>query len=141
MTKDCWNCVGKGFMVISNNPTCRLVCDVCDGSGKTAYFELAQIHCEPGGWSRPHATPTPEEIKAAEQRWARRSYLPEAYSEEFGGIEHQCGGCRYFAATGSDYGLCWHEHSPLDGMVVFEHGGCLKHSERESKPDEPCQHP
>lgn len=90
-------------------------------------FELAQITCSPGGWANSFDLPTEEERKSAEKRWALRAYLDEV-KDEHGHIEHQCGGCRYFAATGSDYGICWNEKSPMDGMVCQEHGGCLQHS-------------
>jgi hypothetical protein len=90
-------------------------------------FELAQIQCEVGGWST-GPSPTIDEIKAAEKRWALRSYRKEA-SDKDGFIENQCGGCRFFAATGADFGICWNDRSSLDGCVVFEHGGCLRHSE------------
>lgn len=106
-------------------------------------FTLAQIDCEAGGWAA-EEPPDPALLRAAEKRWARRSYRPEAHSEEFGGIEYQCGGCRFFAATGSDYGVCFNERSPLDGCVCFEHGGCLGHSERggggaEEEDDRHCE--
>lgn len=89
-------------------------------------FELAQANCHTGGWA-PEIPPTKEQIDAAEQRWGLRSYRKEVMDKD-GYILNQCGGCRYFAALGSDYGICWNEKSPLDGMVAFEHGGCLEHS-------------
>lgn len=95
-------------------------------------FELAQVTCEPGGWAA-EITPSPEEIEAAERRWVRRAYSLSLYTEDY--IEHQCGGCRYFAATGSDFGICWNEKSPLDGQLSWEHAGCEYHSERSG--DEP----
>jgi hypothetical protein len=91
-----------------------------------ARFRLAQIDCQPGGWAAEIA-PTPEEIKMAESRWAKRSYRPDV-EDENGWIANQCGGCRFFAASGADFGICWNERSPLDGCVVFEHGGCKEHS-------------
>jgi hypothetical protein len=39
----------------------------------------------------------------------------------------QCGGCRWFAAMDSDYGICFGENSPNEGKLVFEHGGCIYH--------------
>jgi hypothetical protein len=90
-------------------------------------FELAQIQCEVGGWSK-GPPPTAGEISAAEQRWTLRSYREEVRDED-GYIENQCGGCRFFAASGLDFGICWNQRSPRDGCVVFEHGGCSRHSE------------
>lgn len=98
---------------------------------EAARFTLAQIACEPGGWVEPIVAPDPAVLRAAEQRWAARSHRPEACARVDGypdWIEHQCGGCRWFAAAGADYGICFNEKSPLDGMVTFEHGGCLEHS-------------
>lgn len=92
-------------------------------------FTIAQVECTPGGWAGDRI-PTPEQIEAAEKRWAERSYRKEV--DKDGCIENQCGGCRYFAATGSDYGICWNEKSPLDGMITFEHGGCEFHSSLET---------
>jgi hypothetical protein len=95
------------------------------GISEPRKFTLAQVECTSAGWANDEA-PTPEEIRAAEKRWAQRSYRPEAVKDDW--IPHQCGGCKFFAASGSDYGICWNEKSPLDGMIVFEHGGCLCHS-------------
>lgn len=99
-----------------------------DGLSAERHFTLAQARCSTGGWSADIA-PTPDEIGRAEKRWALRSYRDDARAAD-PDCEYQCGGCRFFAATGSDYGICWNEHSPMDGLVVFEHGGCLQHSER-----------
>lgn len=82
---------------------------------------LAQARVERGGWSRGWLTPP--EREAAERRWIDRSYRTRADENR------QCGGCRYFAATGSDFGICANPRSPLDGAVTFEHGGCAEHSE------------
>lgn len=97
------------------------------GENEQKPFELAQIPCEVGGWSD-SLPPTADEIKAAEKRWALRSYRKEVCDKE-GWIENQCGGCHFFAASGADFGICWNQKSPMDGCVVFEHGGCLQHSE------------
>ncbi len=94
--------------------------------------KVAQADAEPGGWYHGEWL-TAAQIEAAEKRWARRSYREEAHEPAWGGIPYQCGGCRFFAAYGSDYGVCCNEKSPLDGMIVFEHGGCLEHSERGSE--------
>ena len=90
-------------------------------------FELAQISCSVGGWA-PEQPPTAEQIAAAEKRWAKRSYSAEVMVD--GLIENQCGGCRFFAATGMDYGICWNIKSRLDGCVTFEHGGCSEFDDR-----------
>lgn len=97
---------------------------MADEREEAVTFELAQIACEPGGWAA-NVAPTPEQIKAAEKRWAKRSYRHQPDDPE---CVFQCGGCRYFAAAGADYGVCWNEKSPLDGCVTFEHGGCPDHS-------------
>lgn len=44
-------------------------------------------------------------------------------------IVAQCGGCKWFGALNADWGFCMNAASPLDGRVVFEHGGCAEHSE------------
>lgn len=92
-------------------------------------FRLAQALCEPGGWSE-SPPPTPEEIEAAQKRWAKRSYstaVRDPNDPQY--IPQQCGGCKFFAATGADYGICWNEQSPQDGCICFEHGGCAFHSQ------------
>lgn len=93
--------------------------------GAYVTFTLAQIPCESGGWFC-GKIPTEKELEAAETRWAERSYRKDVL--ENGSIEYQCGGCRFFAASGADFGVCWNVVSPMDGLVVFEHGGCLEHS-------------
>jgi len=88
---------------------------------------------------------TAKDLQAAEKRWAMRSYdtradkhmeryrtvvddwwleVEKQYSLEI----FQCGCCRFFAALDTDYGICCREHSPNDGMITFEHGGCKLHS-------------
>lgn len=93
-------------------------------------FELAQATCSLGGWSY-EPPPSADEIAAANKRWALRSYRLDVVDAS-GWVEHQCGGCRFMAALGADYGICWNERSPMDGMIIFEHGGCLEHSQRMS---------
>lgn len=85
---------------------------------------LADAVVSRGGWYHGRSWLTAKDIKAAEKRWADRSYrrAPEE--------DYQCGGCKYFAALGSDYGICWCEDSSLDGAITFEHGGCNQHSAR-----------
>lgn len=84
---------------------------------------LAQAPVTKGGWYYGKGL-TDEERRAAEDRWAHRAYTPPGRDEEY-----QCGGCRFFAATGADFGICANPASPLDGMISFEHGGCASHSE------------
>lgn len=43
-------------------------------------------------------------------------------------VEHQCGGCRWFGALNSDWGICCGEKSPQYGQITFEHTGCAEHS-------------
>lgn len=93
---------------------------------KTPLFILAQTECKPGGWAL-QSVPDKESIDKAEDRWINRSYIPEA-TDENGWIRNQCGGCKYFAALGSDFGICYNKKSQLDGCITFEHGGCLAHS-------------
>lgn len=83
---------------------------------------LAQAEVERGGWYIGRWL-TPSERKAAEHRWADRSYQHRADED------YQCGGCRFFAALGMDYGICVNPASRLDGSITFEHGGCPQHSE------------
>ena len=82
---------------------------------------LAQAKVERGGWSRRWLSA--DERERAERRWADRSYSHRVDGDK------QCGGCRYFAATGMDFGICGNPKSPLDGAITFEHGGCGQHSE------------
>ena len=89
-------------------------------------FVLAQATCSKGGWAS-GKMPTMHERYAAERRWIRRSFRPGEQGKD---DEYQCGGCRFFAAFGADYGVCWNAESPMDGMIVFEHGGCREHSEQ-----------
>ena len=88
--------------------------------------KLAQAAVERGGW---YDGPwiKEEDITSAERRWAKRSYTHQVLTEP-NWSQWQCGACKYFAALGTDYGLCWNEKSPLDGCVTFEHGGCGEHS-------------
>lgn len=90
-------------------------------------FTLAQAKCERGGWARTRRAPAPIELGKAERRWARRSFR---HGEQGPDGEYQCGGCDFFAAFGADYGVCWNAESPMDGLIVFEHGGCREHSEK-----------
>lgn len=83
--------------------------------------KLAQVEVERGGWYYGKWL-TKDERKAAEARWTGRSYKFRLDDE------YQCGGCRFFAATGMDYGICANPASPLDGSITFEHGGCEEHS-------------
>ena len=89
---------------------------------------LAQAEVEEGGWYYGRTWLTAKHIKEAERRWAERAYVG-APVEESGYLPYQCGGCKFFAAYGADYGVCWNVRSPRDGMIMFEHGGCGEHSD------------
>lgn len=86
---------------------------------------LAQAVVTRGGWYGGRWL-RPIDRHVAEDRWAKRSYANR--TDEM----LQCGGCRFFAATGLDFGICANEKSPLDGSITFEHGGCARHSEAAS---------
>ena len=81
---------------------------------------LAQAAVTRGGWYGGPAL-TDEERRAAEKRWSARSYATRASEDR------QCGGCAWFAALGTDYGICANPASILDGGITFEHGGCAEH--------------
>jgi hypothetical protein len=97
--------------------------------------KLAQADVMQGGWYHGRKWLTNKAIDKAEERWANRSY--EAGRQEpdydkkgeYDWIPHQCGGCKFMAALGGDFGICWNQNSPMDGCIIFEHGGCVKHSE------------
>ena len=88
-----------------------------------------------GGWYCGRRWMTAKFLDSAETRWVRHSYQTGEEEPDFDTkymwIPHQCGGCRYFAALDSDYGICCNEFSPNDGRITFEHGGCIKHSDLE----------
>lgn len=80
-----------------------------------------------GGWSQGWVGAP--EIKAALDRWTKRSYETAVPEEVYPNWQpFQCGGCRSFLALDGDYGLCSNRLSVNDGRVVFEHGGCGQHS-------------
>jgi hypothetical protein len=88
-----------------------------------------------GGWYCGRKWMTAKFLDEAETRWVKHSYStgedePD-FDRENAWIPHQCGGCRYFAALDSDYGICCNDASPNDGHITFEHGGCIKHSDLE----------
>ncbi len=90
--------------------------------------ELAQTNVSSGGWYAGRKWLTNKKIKAAEKRWLKLAFDEGKKQPDYDGwIEHQCGGCMYFACW-KDFGLCWCKESPLDGHVVFEHSGCDHHS-------------
>ena len=94
-------------------------------------IEIADIPVSPGGWYMGSTWLTKKQVEDAEKRWFVASHaagkLEPDFDHENNWIPHQCGGCRYMAARG-DWGICWNMESNLDGHVVFEHGGCDKHS-------------
>ena len=71
------------------------------------------------------------EVRAAVERWVARSYKTADPRAKTHGGEFQCGSCRFVMMLDGDYGLCGNAESPNDGRVVFEHGGCAEHSEKE----------
>lgn len=87
-----------------------------------------------GGWSGRWMTT--KELLAAQNRWVKHSYETALPKAETDGGGYQCGGCRYFAALDSDYGICCNTQSVNDGRVTFEHGGCDKPSMLEEIPRE-----
>lgn len=92
--------------------------------GDPAYGQAVWV--SEGGWCYQRWLTT-KELKDAKWRWAQQSYATRL-EEPDGGPPPQCGGCRYFAAIDGDFGLCCNPESPMDGHVMFEHGGCPKHS-------------
>lgn len=100
----------------------------------TRLFEAHAIWLSEGGWCG-RKWMTTKELVAALDRWVDHAYLAggEKYAEEVAneGGRLQCGGCRYFAAFDSNYGLCCNVKSNMDGRVTFEHAGCPQHSNLE----------
>jgi len=70
-------------------------------------------------------------LKRALDRWVvnSRETGKQEPDMEHDWIPHQCGGCRFAALFDFNYGLCANELSPNDGKVIFEHGGCVNHSD------------
>lgn len=85
---------------------------------------VAQAEAEPGGWQYGPWLKQ-KHVDAAEKRWVKRSFRVRGDNDWY-----QCGGCRWFAAYGGDFGVCCCEESELDGCITFEHGGCRMHSVR-----------
>ena len=82
-----------------------------------------------GGWARQWLNLL--ELKAALKRWVSRSFTTADPRAATDGAWYQCGGCRFVMMFDGDYGLCGNAESPNDGRVVFEHAGCMEHSEHE----------
>lgn len=87
-----------------------------------------------GGWYYGKKWMQRADAEAARRRWWLRG-LAEAPKVPFGSgrnapewVEHQCGGCKFFAALDADWGICWNAESPQDGRLVFEHNGCAEHT-------------
>lgn len=80
------------------------------------------IEVSQGGWASRWVTT--RELRAARSRWIDQEYKasPPEVAEEGG--SYQCGGCRFFLALDSDYGICANVASPYDGRITFEHIGC-----------------
>ncbi len=94
------------------------------------YQVFDNLEVRRGGWYEGKWL-TLKEIQSARTRWLEKSYKTGLESGHY--IPHQCGGCKYFGAINADYGLCFNQDSPQDGLICFEHGGCLKHSDYEVK--------
>lgn len=65
------------------------------------------------------------------RRWLERrnrKQESERYREEW--WAEQCGHCKYFiplmGVLGADYGACTNPSAAFDGMVRFEHDGCVE---------------
>ena len=83
-----------------------------------------------GGWFYGRKWMTAKSLVEAENRWVKQCYQTGEEQPDYDDwIAHQCGGCRWFAALDSDWGICCNKLSPNDGRVTFEHGGCIKHSD------------
>ncbi len=98
--------------------------------GSLEYSPDGAILVSEGGWCG-RRWMSSIELRAARERWTRRSYkgsgseFEKALTTATGVI--QCGGCRYFADFDGDCGLCCNPKSGFDGSVTFEHGGCPQH--------------
>ena len=92
--------------------------------GKVELF--SGVFVSPGGWC--DYSLKAKDLRAHLDRWVKASYAG-AIGEEEHNIVYQCGGCRHMLALDGDYGLCANAASPMDGRVIFEHGGCKMHSE------------
>lgn len=69
-----------------------------------------------GGWSDPASRALYETV------WPSEPECQAAYEDG-----RQCGGCSYFAALNSDWGLCAHPSSRHSLETVFEHFTCPSH--------------
>lgn len=105
--------------------------DFCDETYRTSIlFDGTPI--SEGGWFCGRKWMTAKLLVKAENRWHKRCYQTGKEQTDYDNwIAHQCGGCRWFAALDSDWGICCNESSPNDGRAVFEHGGCIEHSDFE----------
>lgn len=99
--------------------------------GSYRIIQLAGETVEEGGWYGGSKWLTGSKVDAAENRWIKQAN-DAAPKDDHDWCEHQCGGCRYFAALNGDWGICWNKISPMDGRVMFEHVGCEQHSDLES---------
>lgn len=61
----------------------------------------------------------PDSKMLYESQWAANPQLREQYEDGF-----QCGGCSFYAAFNTDWGLCCHKESRHHLETVFEHFTC-----------------
>lgn len=108
------------------------------GQGEDAYRSYVifdDTNISEGGWYYGRKWMTAKFMRQAVDRWVAMSFetgkQEPDYAKENEWIPHQCGGCRWFGALDLDYGFCFCIESLNEGRIVFEHGGCIQHSDCE----------
>lgn len=91
-----------------------------DGNAHSKIF--SNIEVSQGGWA--YRWVTTRELRAALNRWVSQEYKASPPEVTVAAGAYQCGGCRFFLALDSDYGICGNAASRYDGRIVFEHIGC-----------------